>query len=83
MEGDEFAGLGNTSIPDPLSEDHETLLIPRPEGLPSPVETALGQYADSIERLSAGRASESDPYTRGFIAGLRAAITVAANVIRH
>jgi hypothetical protein len=82
MEGDEFGDLGNNSIPDHFSDEHETLLIPRPEGLPSPVETALAQYADSIERLSASESTETDPYTRGFIAGLRAAIKVAANVIR-
>jgi len=83
MAGEEFGDLGNNSRPDPTFDEHETVLIPRPEGLSSPVETALAQYAASIERLIAEAGSQMDPYTRGFVAGLRAAITVAANAIRH
>ena len=82
MEGDAFVDLGCHTIPDQLHDEQETVLIARPEGLPSPVETALAKYADSMEYLSAASGSQLDPYTRGYIAGLRAAIKVAANVIR-
>lgn len=80
MDGDEFVDLGSTSTSASPHDEHETVLNLRAEGLPSPVEVALGQYADSIEVMSAGRGAEVDQYTRGFVAGLRAAIKVAANV---
>jgi len=62
-------------------ESTDTLLFVHPCDRPSPVETAILQYADSIERLT-GRdgTAPDDPYTRGFVAGLRAAAKVAANV---
>jgi hypothetical protein len=82
MEGDGLGDFGSGSAPDQLYDEHETVLIPRPDGLPSPVETALAQYADSIERLSADSATPIDPYTRGFLAGLRAAIKVAGSAIK-
>ena len=63
MEDETFGDLGGNPIPDHLRDEHETVLTPAPDGLPSPVETALAQYADSIERLSADWASEVDPYT--------------------
>jgi hypothetical protein len=80
MDGDEFADLGSTSTSKPPLDEHETLLNLRPDGLPSPVEVALAQYANSIEKMSAVRGPEVDQYTRGFVAGLRAAIKVAGNV---
>jgi hypothetical protein len=80
MEDENFGDLGGNPIPDHLRDEHETVLTPAPDGLPSPVETALAQYADSIEQLSADWASEVDPYTRGFVAGLRAAMKVVASV---
>ena len=62
-------------------ESTDTLLFVLPSDRPSPVETAVLQYADSIEHLTRrdGTAPD-DPYTRGFVAGLRAAAKVAANV---
>jgi hypothetical protein len=80
MEGDGFADIGRTSPPEHLHDEHETQISLRSDGLTSPVEVALSKYADSIEGLSAGWSPEADPYTRGFVAGLRAAIKVAANV---
>jgi hypothetical protein len=71
-----------SAIPDSVPDEDETIVARSPPGDPSPVETALAQYADSIERLSAEYGTEMDPYTKGFVAGLRAAIKVAANVIR-
>jgi hypothetical protein len=84
MEGDRQDDLGSDTAPDPLHDEHETVEIPCPEALalPSPVETALAQYADSIERMSAGAGFPTDPYTRGFVAGLRAAIAVAASALK-
>jgi hypothetical protein len=81
MEGDDFADIGIISTANQLHDERDTKLIPIPERLPLPVEVALAQYADSIEGLSAGGGTEADQYTRGFLAGLRAAIKVAANVI--
>jgi hypothetical protein len=58
-----------------------TLRLILPFALPSPVETAVLQYAESLERLiGTDAAAPDDPYTRGFVAGLRAAAKVAANV---
>jgi len=63
-------------------ESADTLRLVSPRAVPSPVETAVLQYADSIERLmSADAASPSDLYTQGFVAGLRAAAKVAATVV--
>ena len=83
MAGDEPTEPGGNLPPEPPRDDDETVVSPPPADPPSPVERALAQYADSIERLSAESGTEMDPYTRGFVAGLRAAIKVAANVIRH
>jgi len=64
-------------------ESAETLRLVGHRVIPSPVETAVLHYADSIERLlSADAASPSDLYTQGFVAGLRAAAKVAATVAR-
>jgi hypothetical protein len=82
MEGDDFADIGTISTADHLQDECDTKLTQRPDLLQSPVEVALAKYADSIERLSTGWSAEVDPYTRGFVAGLRAAIKVAANVVR-
>lgn len=82
MEVDDFADIGSIPTADYLREEHDTVLAQRPNGLPSQVEVALSKYADSIEGLSTGCGSEVDRYTRGFIAGLRAGIMVAANVPR-
>ena len=83
MPGDEPAEPGSNPPPEPACDDDESAPSPRPAGPSSPFEAALAQYAASIERLIAEAGSELDPYTRGFVAGLRAAITVAANAIRH
>ena len=75
-----------SSDPKPKSDDSrpddETLPTPTPKSAPSPFESALAQYADSIERLRAETGVEMDPYTRGFVAGLRAAIKFASNEIK-
>ena len=66
--------------PDDLQEDQETLLLRTSSGLPSSIETALTHYADSLVHLVANNSTASiDPYTRGFVAGIRAAAKVAAN----
>lgn len=82
MEDDIVDGLGNNGDSKHLPDDHETILLACPEGFPSAVELALTQYADSIESLSTGSGNRIDHYTRGFIAGIRAASKVVANVIR-
>jgi hypothetical protein len=83
VPGDEPEEPGSNPPPEPARGDDDTVLPPSPADSPSPFAAALAQFADSIERLSAESATEMDPYTRGFVAGLRAAIQVAANVIRH
>jgi len=55
--------------------------VPASSRPPTPFERVLSQFAESIERLSAESGSEMDSYSRGFVAGLRAAIQVAANRI--
>jgi hypothetical protein len=82
MEVDYFANICSIPTADYLHEEHDTVFAQRPNGLPSQVEEALAKYADSIEGLSVGCGSEVDRYTRGFIAGLRAGLKVAANVPR-
>jgi len=82
MEVDGFADIGNTSPKDHLHDEQETQLGLPAVGMPSPIEVALAKYAESIEGMSTGWSAEVDPYTRGFVAGLRAAIKVAANVSR-
>ena len=62
--------------------ENETASIPSPERVPPPFELALEQYAASIERWRAQSGTEMDPFTRGFVAGLRAAIKVAVNAIK-
>ena len=79
MQDDGLGILDTLSKPNHLRDDQETVILRYPERLPSPVETALLQYADTMESLSAGGTSQGDLYTRGFVAGLRAAIKVAAN----
>jgi len=76
-------GLGDIlgdSTANHLHDELETALTLRPDGLPLPVEVALAQYAESIEGMSTSAEAKLDPYTRGFVAGLRAAIKVVANV---
>ena len=68
---------------DEVFEDSDATLIDHrfTHTQPSPVELAIAQYADSLERLhSAGLGSADNQYTRGFVAGLRAAAKVAATV---
>jgi hypothetical protein len=82
LESAEPQESGGNPASDRVRHDDETVIPPLPGGSPSSVEAALAQYADSIERLSAESGTELDHYTRGFIAGLRAAIKVAENVNR-
>ena len=79
--------MTRTTIDDPDSiltskpggEFAETLLFARTAPLPSPVEVAIIQYADSLEQLLGSAPAQDNPYTQGFVAGLRAAAKVAAN----
>jgi hypothetical protein len=82
MERDGLRDVLGDTASGQLLDEHETVLNLRPDGLPSPVESALAQYADSIAGMSSVLDTEADPYTRGFVAGLRAAILVVANVTR-
>ena len=82
MDGEVISGFENNSTPDYSRDDQETVILPCSAGLPSAVETTLAQYADSIERLSADLVPPPHSYTRGFIAGLRAATKVSANAGR-
>jgi hypothetical protein len=67
---------------DVIDESQATLLDERLP-VPSQLEIAVLQYAQSIERLIGSTpGSTDDAYTRGFVAGLRAAAKVAANVAR-
>jgi hypothetical protein len=59
--------------------ENETILTPSPASATSAFEAALEQYAATIERLRAESGAAMDPYSRGFVAGLRAAIKVVAN----
>lgn len=81
MEGDSPADPECILTQDYTGELQDTLLLRNRVVLSPPVETALSQYADSLEQM-AGRhsASPDNPYTRGFVAGIRAAAKVAANV---
>jgi hypothetical protein len=81
MEDDGLCVLGTSPKLNHFQDEHEPVILRCPDRLPSPVETALVQYADSMESLSAGATSQSDLYTRGFVAGLRAAIKVVANTM--
>ncbi len=64
-----------------VAVDSQATIIDQRFTLPSPVELAISQYADSLARLlAAGDGATDDTYTRGFVAGLRAAAKVAANV---
>ena len=82
MEDDIIDGLGNNEDSRHLPDQHDTVVLACPEALPSAVEHALAHYADSIEMLNTSLCDQIDLYTRGFIAGIRAANKVAANVIR-
>jgi hypothetical protein len=64
---------------DVVDESDATIVDRRPT-LPSAIEAAVTQYAESMERLLGGGVND-DPYTRGFVAGLRAAAKVAASVV--
>jgi hypothetical protein len=81
MEDDGLGVVDSLSKANHLRDDHDTVIRHCEERLPSPIETALIQYADSMESLSASTTSQGDLYTRGFVAGLRAAIKVAANIM--
>ena len=69
---------------DIADDSHDTLLFRNTAPLPSlppPIEIAITRYADSLEQLlGADGANRDDAYTRGFVAGLRAAAQVAATV---
>jgi hypothetical protein len=82
MAHDQLDNLDGVST-DEVFEDAEATLIDHrfTHTRSSPVELAITQYADSLERLhSAGLGSADNQYTRGFVAGLRAAAKVAATV---
>lgn len=80
MEVDDFADISSIPKGDHLYEERDTVISHGPVVFPSQVEVVLSKYANSIEGLHTGCGSEVDRYTRGFIAGLRAGIKVAANV---
>jgi hypothetical protein len=82
MEGDIIDGLGTNEDSKHLQDEHETVVLACPDVSASAVEQALAQYADSIEMLCSSLRDTIDHYTRGFVAGIRAANKVAANVIR-
>jgi hypothetical protein len=64
-----------------VAVDSQATLIDHRFAVPTAVESAIHQYADSLERLlDAAAGPGEDSYTRGFVAGLRAAAQVAANV---
>ena len=64
---------------EPSDDFAETLLFARNAPLPPAVEVPISQYASSLEQLVGSAPGQDDPYTRGFVAGLRAAAKVAAN----
>jgi hypothetical protein len=81
MEGDSRADPECILTQDYAGELQETLLLRNRVVLSPAVETALSQYANSLEQMAISHsASPDDPYTRGFVAGMRAAAKVAANV---
>lgn len=83
MELDTLGDFDRDVTSDHFHDIHETVVMTCPEESPSAVETALAQYADSMDMfLGADPTTVADPYTRGFVAGLRAALKVAANVNR-
>ena len=80
MEGDILGGIGDNEMADHVQGEVETLVLRCPATIGSAVELTLAHYADSIETLSSGLGDQNNIYTRGFIAGIRAANKVAANV---
>lgn len=81
MKGDSPANPDCILTQDYTEELQETLLLRNRVVLSPAVETALSQYADSLEQMAGSHsASPDDHYTRGFVAGMRAAAKVAANV---
>jgi hypothetical protein len=80
MAFDRTVDLDSILMEDVAVESQATLIDHR-FTMPTPVELAISKYADSLERLLvAGDSASDDTYTRGFVAGLRAAAKVAATV---
>lgn len=70
--------------PEDAQEFQETVILRYPIVPQSSVATTLSHYADSLERLvGTDPALPANQYTLGFVAGIRAAATVAANANAH
>jgi hypothetical protein len=79
MALDRTVDLDTILMEDVAADSHPTLIDHR-FSFPPAIEAAIAQYADSLERLLGAGNTSDDTYTRGFVAGLRAAAKVAANV---
>lgn len=71
----------DTILMEDVAVDSQPTLLDHRLPFPPAIEAAIAQYADSLERLLGSGATSDDAYTRGFVAGLRAAAKVAANVV--